>query len=85
VYIVVKFVQRQRFLRGLRIARITAEELRRRLELADETLAVVDTRSALDVEATPYGVPGALWIPAEEIERRHAEVPRGREIILYCS
>jgi membrane protein DedA with SNARE-associated domain len=85
VYIVVKFVQRQRFLRGLRIARITAEELRRRLELADETLAVVDTRSALDVEATPYGVPGALWIPAEEIERRHAEVPRGREIVLYCS
>jgi membrane protein DedA with SNARE-associated domain len=84
-YVVVKFVQRRRFLHSLRIARITPEELKRRLDLGDPTLAVVDTRSALAVAAEPYTIPGALWIPAEDIERRRAELPRGRELVLYCS
>src|SRR4030095_15260882 len=38
-YVVLKFVQRQRFLRSLRIARITPEELKRRLDSGDETFA----------------------------------------------
>ena len=84
-YILIKFIQRRRFLRSLRIARITPEELKRRLDLGDETFAVIDTRSVLDVTATPYSIPGALWIAAEEIEQRRQELPRDREIILYCS
>jgi hypothetical protein len=84
-YIVFKFVQRRRFLRSLRIARITPEELKRRLDSGDETFAIIDTRSALDVSAAPYVIPGALWIAAEEIERRERELPRDREIVLYCS
>jgi len=84
-YVAYKFVQRRRFLRSLRIARITPEELKRRLDLGDETLAIVDTRSALDVHAEPHAVPGALWIPAEDISRRQAELPRGCELVLYCS
>src|SRR5215468_2192574 len=78
-YVAYKFVQRRRFLRSLRIARITPEELKRRLDLGDETLAIVDTRSALDVHGEPHAVPGALWIPAEDISRRQAELPRGCE------
>jgi membrane protein DedA with SNARE-associated domain len=84
-YMVFKFVQRRRFLRSLRIARITPEELKRRLDGGADTLAIVDTRSVLDVNAVPYGIPGALWIAAEEIDRRHGELPRDREIVLYCS
>jgi membrane protein DedA with SNARE-associated domain len=80
-----KFVQRQRFLRSLRIARIAPEELKRRLDIGDETFAIVDTRSALEVNAEPHAIPGALWIPAEDISRRQDELPRGRELILYCS
>ena len=48
-------------------------------------LAIVDTRSALDVTTAPYVIPGAIWIAAEEIEQRHREVPRDRDIVLYCS
>ena len=84
-YVGIKFIQRRRFLHSLRIARITPEELKRRLDAGDTELAIVDTRSALDVTAAPYAIPGALWIAAEEIERRHGEVPRDREIVLYCS
>src|SRR5262245_45662771 len=84
-YVGIKFIQRRRFLRSLRVARITPEELKNRLERGDQTLAVVDTRSLLDVTAVPYTIPGALWLAAEEIDQRHGELPRDREIVLYCS
>ena len=84
-YIALKFIQRQRFLRGLRIARITPDELKRRLDAGDGDLAVIDTRSAFEVNTTPYAIRGAKWIAAEEIDQRHREVPRDREIVLYCT
>jgi membrane protein DedA with SNARE-associated domain len=85
VYIAVKFTQRQRIFRSLRMARITADELKRRLDAGDADLVVVDTRSAVDVSTTPYSVRGAIWIAAEEIDERQHELPRDREIILYCT
>ncbi len=84
-YIFVKYVQRQRFLRSLRVARITPEELKRRLDAGDDSLAVIDTRSSLDVSTAPYMIRGARWIAAEEIDRRRQEIPADRELVLYCS
>jgi membrane protein DedA with SNARE-associated domain len=84
-YVAIKFIQRRRFLHSLRIARITPEELKRRLDEGDPTVAVVDTRSLLDVTAVPFMIPGATWIAAEDIDRRGLELPRDREIVLYCS
>jgi hypothetical protein len=59
---------------GLRIARIRPDELKRRLDQGDSDLLIVDTRSRLDAHAVPYGIPGALRITAEEIDRRHQEL-----------
>ncbi len=84
-YVVVKFVRRRRFLRSLRVARIEPAELKRRLDAADPDLIVIDTRSTLDVGAAPHKIPGALWIPAETIEGRRAEIPLDRKVVLYCS
>jgi len=64
--------------------RITAEDLRQRLA-AGETLTVVDLRHPLDFEADPYVVPGAQYIPADQIADRHGEIPRTGEVILYCT
>jgi membrane protein DedA with SNARE-associated domain len=83
-YVVVKWVQRRRFLRSLRIARIGPEVLRAALDGATPPL-VIDLRAALDVAAAPYVIPGALHIAAEELERRHREIPRDRDVIVYCS
>ena len=84
-YIAFKFIQRRRFFRSLRIARITADELKRRLDAGDSDLVVIDTRSALEVTAAPYAIRGALWIASDEIDQRHLEVPHDREIVLYCT
>ncbi|MGA3074378.1 MAG: VTT domain-containing protein [Bryobacteraceae bacterium] len=77
-----KFAQRRRFLKKLAVARIAPEELRRKLE-AGEEVVVVDVRSALESEAD--SVPGALRIPLEDLETRHGDIPRDRDIILFCS
>ena len=84
-YIVTKYIRRQLFIRRHRMARISPEELKSRLETGDPPLVVIDTRAALDVGAFPYAIRGALRIPAEDIDRHQQEVPRDREVVLYCT
>jgi rhodanese-related sulfurtransferase len=77
-----KFIQRRRFLRKLTVARITVEELRKKIE-AGEDIIVVDLRNSIDGMAD--GIPGALRIPVEDLDSRFQDIPRDRDIILYCS
>jgi membrane protein DedA with SNARE-associated domain len=84
VYVLWKFVARQRFLRRIRIARITPEDLKTRLD-AGEGVVVVDVRHRVDFETEPSIIPGALHLTTEELATRHLEIPRDREIVLYCS
>jgi len=83
-YILLKYVRRQLFLRRLRIARITPEDLKRKLA-AGEDVVILDLRGALDVAETPFAIPGSRWLPAETLDERLAEIPRDRELVLYCS
>ena len=83
-YVAVKWVQRRRFIRRLRVARVTPEALERALASAVPTF-VVDLRSSLDVDVTPFVIPGALRIPAEELELHHGRIPRDRDVVVYCS
>ena len=83
-YILWKYLQRQRFLYRLRIARITPKELLEKLNAGEEVM-IIDLRQPLDIEIVPYVIPGALRIATEELGERHQEIPRDREIILYCS
>lgn len=83
-YILWKYFQRQRFLRQLRIARISPEELKQKLD-AGEDVVIVDLRHSLDFQAEPDTIPGALRLPAEELERRHHEIPTDRDVVLYCT
>lgn len=83
-YIVFKFVARQRFLRELRIARITVDELKVKLD-AGEQITIVDLRHSLDFEAEPEVIPGALHMEAKELEEKTDRLPRGGEVVLYCT
>lgn len=84
LYVAGKYAQRRRFLRKLRINRITPEELRVKLE-AGEDIAIVDLRHIIDFESDPYTIPGALLLPSEDFEKRYKEIPRDRELILFCT
>jgi membrane protein DedA with SNARE-associated domain len=83
-YVVAKWIQRQRFLRSLRIARISPAELKGQLAAGDKPL-IVDLRSAVDIRLTPYALPGAVRLVTEDVEQGRVELPRDRDLVLYCS
>lgn len=84
LYIAYKYIRRRLLLRELRIARIMPEELKQLMD-AGQDVMIVDLRQPLDVEADPYTIPGSLRIAVEDLEHRHHEIPRDRDIILYCA
>jgi membrane protein DedA with SNARE-associated domain/rhodanese-related sulfurtransferase len=83
-YVVRKRVRRQRFLSKLRVARITPAELKEKLD-DHEPVTIIDLRHSLDFLPEPYVIPGAIRIPLEELEKRQSEIPRDREVVLYCT
>jgi len=83
-YVAFKYIQRQRALRQMRMARITPEELRRKQESGEEVF-IVDLRSMAAVESDPSLIPGARHLLGDQVESWHREIPRDREVVLYCS
>ena len=83
-FLVWKFARRQHFLGELRQARITPEELRAKMEQGEDVV-VVDLRHLLSIEADPQLIPGAKWIDPDSLDQQSAELPRDREVVLYCA
>ena len=83
-YVGYKFWRRQRVLRELRMARITVDELRKK-QASGESLVILDLRSSLELEQNPLLIQGAVHFAMKDVEARHHEIPRDRDIILYCS
>jgi membrane protein DedA with SNARE-associated domain/rhodanese-related sulfurtransferase len=83
-YILYKYIGRRRFLRELRISRITVEELKQKIDDGEEVM-VIDLRHPLDFDADPETIPGAFRFDAKELEEKNDRLPRDREVILYCT
>ena len=83
-YIAYKYAARRRFLRELRISRISVEELKEKID-SGEDLVIVDLRHSMDFEADPETIPGAFRMDAKDLEQKGDQLPRDREVILYCT
>jgi membrane protein DedA with SNARE-associated domain len=81
-WILWKLIQRRRFLKQLDVARITPEELRGRID-AGEDLYIVDLRGGLETDSS--SVPGAIRFSADQLTANSKQIPRDREIILFCT
>jgi len=79
----------RRFLIDLRASRIEPEDLLQMLTTAAEqgNIApfIVDLRHPLDYLPDPRVLPGALRIGPKEIAARAEDLPRDRDVILYCT
>lgn len=84
LYFVVRYVSRRRFLRRLRTARITVDDLKVMLD-RNESVVIVDLRAALDIGADPYLIPGAFYVAAEQLHDRELPMSRDTEIVVYCT
>lgn len=80
--VAVKYFQRRRLLRLLELARITVYELRDLIDRGEAPVIVdVRTQSRFHVGH----IPGALRMTLEELDEKLADLPRERDIVLYCT
>jgi membrane protein DedA with SNARE-associated domain/rhodanese-related sulfurtransferase len=84
LYIAVKWWQRSRFYKTLRMARISVNDLYALIQ-AGASPVIIDVRSATARALEPRWIPGALHVPIQEAAHRLKELPRDRDIILYCT
>jgi membrane protein DedA with SNARE-associated domain/rhodanese-related sulfurtransferase len=84
LYIGYKWWQRARFYSLLRMARIGVDELYE-LTQAGAAPVVIDVRSATARSLEPRWIPGALNISLSEVGQRLKDLPRDRDIIVYCT
>ena len=79
-----KYIQRRRFIRSLWISRVTVEDLKIAIDRGERPF-VIDLRHPLEFITNPRTVSTALRISPDELPLRHAEIPRDREVVLYCT
>ena len=85
LYVIWKLDQRRRFMRDLEIARIGPDELLALMQSGREDVVVVDLRNALERGEDAAAVPGAIVLSPDELDERHHEIPRDRDVVLYCT
>jgi rhodanese-related sulfurtransferase len=65
------------------IPEITAAELKDRVD-AEETPLLVDVRESFERDIADLPRLGQIHIPMGEVPRRLGEIPRDREVVVYC-
>ncbi|HEY4597596.1 MAG TPA: VTT domain-containing protein [Thermoanaerobaculia bacterium] len=79
-----KWWQRRRVTKILRLARVSAAELKRLMDSGNPP-QIVDVRNRSAHLHDPRRIPGALKMTIDEIDARLGDLPRDREIVLYCT
>jgi len=83
-FFVGRVVRRRMVLKKLVAARLEPEELKRQLD-AGEPVYIVDLRHPLELVPDPFTLPGAIHFLPDALAERHHEIPRDRDIVLFCS
>jgi membrane protein DedA with SNARE-associated domain/rhodanese-related sulfurtransferase len=80
-YLGLKLWRRQMLLRELRMTRITVAELQQKMDAGENPL-IFDLRA--DAAGEELIIPGAIRISMDELGKS-ADIPRDRDIIVYCA
>jgi membrane protein DedA with SNARE-associated domain/rhodanese-related sulfurtransferase len=79
-----RLVRRRAILRKLHAARMEPQDLKQQLD-AGEPVYIVDLRHPLELVPEPFTLPGALHFAPDALTRHHQEIPRDRDVVLYCT
>jgi membrane protein DedA with SNARE-associated domain len=84
LYVLGKYFQRRRFLRKLRINRVTPPEARALLD-GGEPVTVIDLRHPAEIQREGMKIAGAIVVRPDDLRSLSHEIPESQQIILYCS
>jgi rhodanese-related sulfurtransferase len=71
-------------LNNLEASRLEPEDLKEELD-SGEPVYIVDLRHPLELLADPFTLPGAVHFSPDALAARHGEIPRDRDIVLFCT
>jgi rhodanese-related sulfurtransferase len=64
--------------------RVTVDEVKERMERGEQ-FVFLDTRNPQAWGESDTKLPGAIRVPADEVEQHLDEIPRDRVVITYCT
>jgi rhodanese-related sulfurtransferase len=64
--------------------RVTVDEVKARMDRGEPVL-FLDTRNPTAWSESEVKLPGALRVPADEVEQHLKEIPHDRAIFTYCT
>ena len=83
-FFLVRLYRRRVVLKKLAASRLEPADLKSQLD-AGEQVFIVDLRHPLELMADPFTLPGAQHFAPDTLAARHSEIPRDRDIVLYCT
>jgi membrane protein DedA with SNARE-associated domain/rhodanese-related sulfurtransferase len=83
-FILVRLYRRRAVLKKLVASRLEPEDLKRQLD-AGEPVCIIDLRHPLELLPEPFTLPGARHYSPDSLAERHNEIPRDRDVVLYCT
>lgn len=82
--VIVRILRRRTILKKLAASRLDAAELKGLLD-AGEPVYIVDLRHPTELAEEGYTLPGALHFAPDALAERQHEIPRDRDVVLFCS
>ena len=64
--------------------RVTIDEIKERMDRGEQ-FTFVDSRNPQAWAEAESKLPGAIRVPADEVEQHLAEIPHDRTVITYCT
>jgi membrane protein DedA with SNARE-associated domain/rhodanese-related sulfurtransferase len=83
-FFLVRLYRRRVVLKKLVAARLEPEDLKRQLD-SGEPVCIIDLRHPLELLPEPFTLPGARHFSPDALAERQSEIPRDRDVVLYCT
>jgi membrane protein DedA with SNARE-associated domain/rhodanese-related sulfurtransferase len=79
-----RMIQRRAVLAEIRTARVTPVELREMIDHGEDVY-IVDLRHPLDYLPDPRTLPGAVLYTPDRLVESSSQIPRDRDVVLFCT
>jgi membrane protein DedA with SNARE-associated domain/rhodanese-related sulfurtransferase len=83
-FFAMRLYRRRSVLKELVKSRLEPADLKAQLD-AGEQIYIVDLRHPLELMAEPFTLPHAMHFSPDALAARHLEIPRDRDVVLFCT
>ncbi len=83
-FFIYRFFRQRAFIREIRLARVDPRELKEMMD-HDQPVYIVDLRHPLDYLPDPRTLPGAILLSPDKLVQHCSEIPRDRDVVLFCT